>query len=249
MEAPPESLPQPVLVRRQDLLNRFPAYAQLSQRAKQLKADVSALPAVPADQEQQNKLAALQSQLAEVGAAQEAILPPLALGRESCDFVFPPATDVDVVKQQLAPGQRILAFVSTRQATYAFMLGADNYASWQLEAPAKIKTNVQKLLRDMGQYDRNQPIGIKELANTSWRDVAAEVLKQLTANASADAWTPIEELIIVPDGLLWYVPFETLQIDNGTEKISLIDKVRIRYVPTIACAVPDKRPRRASVRP
>ena len=52
----------------------------------------------------------------------------------------------------------------------------------------------------------------------------------------------------MPDGLLWYVPFEALQIQKGDEKIALIDKVRIRYAPTISLAVPDKTPRKRDAR-
>ena len=81
---------------------------------------------------------------------------------------------MSVVQQQLQPRQRVLVFVATSNATYAFMLGKENYAHWQLEAPTKIKANVVKLLHDFGQYDRNQPLGIKELSSTTWKDTAAD---------------------------------------------------------------------------
>ncbi len=99
------------------------------------------------------------------------------------------------------------------------------------------------MLREMGQYDRNQPVSMKELTSTAWKDTAASILKDLTANAAADAWDEIEELVIVPDGLLWYVPFEALQVGEGDQREPLIAKLRIRYVPTISMAVPDQRPR------
>jgi len=56
------------------------------------------------------------------------------------------------------------------------------------------------------------------------------------------------ELIIVPDGPLWYVPFEALQIQKDNEKTALIDKVRIRYAPMISLVVPDKAPRKRDAR-
>ena len=60
------------------------------------------------------------------------------------------------------------------------------------------------------------------------------------------------ELIIVPDNLLWYVPFEALHVNipvgngqaGGYTSVPLITKLKIRYAPTVALAVADKRPRR-----
>jgi CHAT domain-containing protein len=113
-----------------------------------------------------------------------------------------------------------------------------------VEAPARIRANLQKLLRELGQYDRNQPIGIKELAATAWKETAAELLDQLTGSAPATAWDEFDELILVPDGPLWYLPFEALQIRQGDQYVSLIEKVRLRYAPTLSLTVPDTRPRK-----
>jgi hypothetical protein len=248
LESPPESLTETARLQRQDLLNRYPNYVQLSQEAQQLKADLAALFAAPASGDSQKRQADAQSRLTEIGEAQERILWAIGLGRDAGEFVFPPTTDVTVVQQQLQPRQRILVFAATGNATYAFMLGKENYANWQIEAPTKIRANVVKLLHDFGQFDRNQPLGIKELSGTTWKDTAAEILQQLTGNAPPEAWDEIDELVIVPDGLLWYVPFEALQISSGTGKVPLIEKVRIRYVPTVSLAVPDKTPRKRDAR-
>ena len=45
-------------------------------------------------------------------------------------------------------------------------------------------------------------------------------------------WSSYKEAIIVPDGLLWYVPFEILQIgDNAKTAKNLNDIVKLRYLP------------------
>ncbi len=82
----------------------------------------------------------------------------MALSREPGETVFPPATDVTLVQQQLKPGQHILAFAATSKATFAFMLGPDKYSMWKLESPSKIRASVATMLKEMGQFDRNQPI-------------------------------------------------------------------------------------------
>ncbi len=52
----------------------------------------------------------------------------------------------------------------------------------------------------------------------------------------ADFATKFDELIIVPDGLLWYVPFEALQVQADGQLRPLISRFRIRYVPTAGLA-------------
>ncbi len=44
LEAPPESLTQTALLHRQELMNRYPDYVQLSQEAQKLRAELAALP-------------------------------------------------------------------------------------------------------------------------------------------------------------------------------------------------------------
>jgi len=243
LEAPNEALSQSVLVQRQDLLARYPAYAQLAGQAGQMTAELRTLSPVTDDPDQQRKQIDLMKQLAQTGDAREAMLLSLAVSREPSEAVFPPRTDVPLVQQKLAPNQRILAFSCTRNATFAFLLGADKYSMWQLEAPARVATNVTKMLREMGHVDRNQAIEADALQSEAWKETAAAILSDLTGKAPASAWGEFEELIVVPDGVLWYVPFEALQVQDGANREPLIDKVRIRYVPTVSLAVPDARPR------
>ena len=54
----------------------------------------------------------------------------------------------------------------------------------------------------------------------------------------------IDELIIVPDGALWYVPFEALEVakdKQAKETTTLLANCRVRYVPLMSLAVPDRR--------
>jgi len=124
------------------------------------------------------------------------------------------------------------------------MLDNAQYQPWQLKSPAKITANIAKLLREMGLYQRDQLLTTETLSQTSWKDTSAELLNQLTVNAAPDVWDAFEELIIVPEGTLWYVPFAALQVGEGAQREPLINKVRIRYAPTLSLAVPDRQPRK-----
>ena len=71
------------------------------------------------------------------------------------------------------------------------------------------------------------------------------------AGSKVDIRRDIEELVIVPDGLLWYLPFEALvpadddkgQPPNSSpeESPTLLSHLRIRYAPTVGLAVPQLR--------
>ncbi len=248
LEAPLEMLPQDVALQRQAIVNSYPALAEALRGMGQLKMQLDALPISSNDDAQQRQIDQLQRELEQAGELVEAHIEVLALSREPSGTLFPPTTDVTLVQQQLAAGQRVIAYVSTRNATYAFMLGPDNYSMWKLDAPAKVKADVAKMLHEMGQYDRSQPIGLKELNDDAWKATSAEVLRGLTADAPADAWNEFDELIVVPDGLLWYVPFECLQIQVEGALVPVIERVRVRYAPTVSLAVPDKLPRARDLR-
>jgi hypothetical protein len=87
----------------------------------------------------------------------------------------------------------------------------------------------------MGHFESNHLVSLADLAKDSWRKTAAKILETLSEK-HLDLSAKFEEIIIVPDGPLWYLPFEALPIDKaGTP---LIAHVRVRYAPTMGLAVP-----------
>jgi len=247
LEGPVESLPADVVLQRQAFLARHQGYARLSGQAAQLRRALRELqPENAGEPERDEKLrqqSELATQLAQIGRQQEQVLAAVALSREASLPVFPPTTDPTVVQEQLEDGQRALVYVATEQAVYAFMLGGEKYSSWRLEAASQVRAAIPKLLREMGHYDRNQELSAGDLKNDEWKKTSAEILKAVTADAPATAWDEFDELIFIPDGTLWYLPMQALQIEEGDRYVSVIDKVRVRYAPTISLAVPGSVPR------
>jgi hypothetical protein len=95
---------------------------------------------------------------------------------------------------------------------------------------------MQDLLREMGNYQANYELDAKELADTHWKQTAQQVLKTLLKGSPADFTQSFDELVIVPDGVLWYMPFEALQIKADGRQQALIERFRIRYAPTLSLA-------------
>jgi hypothetical protein len=88
---------------------------------------------------------------------------------------------------------------------------------------------------------------VKTLAGEDWQTPGAEILELLTKGSKVKLPGDFTELAIVPDGPLWYVPFEALcePTDGGdpTNKEPLLARVKVRYAPLVSLAVPDQRVR------
>jgi hypothetical protein len=75
-----------------------------------------------------------------------------------------------------------------------------------------------------------------------WRTTAEELLTELLKDSKADFTTPFPGLAIVPDGFLWYVPFDLLQVKTANGRRPLIYQFKIRYAPTASLSVPQPIP-------
>ncbi|MEX0712984.1 MAG: CHAT domain-containing protein, partial [Pirellulales bacterium] len=246
LEGPPEMLDQEATLQRQDLLVRFPHYGQLAERTRQIKTQLDAMPPVPGEADGKRRQAALLSELASIGQDQERLLRQIALERVPCEMVFPPKRTTRQVQQALEDGQAILVFFSTTRNLYAFLMTKDRYGYWPVASAGALPNQVAALLRGWGNYEQNKVLVQADLENQSWRQPAGLVLATLMKDSRANLPDICRELVVVPDGLLWYVPFEALEVSDGDATVPLISRMRLRYAPTLGLAIADPRPRRQS---
>ena len=244
LEGPEDNLDQPGRLERQDLLTRYPDYDELHQEAQKLHADLKQQPLVPDDaaatRQQNEKLA----RLADISQSQELLLRQMAVRREPCSLVFPPVRATKDIKAALAPGHALLSFFSTPRQAYALLLTHDKYGYWKIPRDESLAKPIMKLLQSLGSVDGNRQITLKELEATGWKDQGKQILDSLTKDSRAD-WKSFTQLIIVPDGSLWYLPFEVLPIADGDELVPLAHKMSLRYAPLVSLGMADPRPRRA----
>jgi hypothetical protein len=168
----------------------------------------------------------------------------MALRREPCSYLFPPLRTTKDIQGSLADGQALLSFFCTSQQTYGFLLTRDKYSYWTLAAPQIIQRHVVTLLRDWGNFDQNKELRIADLHDDKWKKPAREILDLLMKDSKVTLPYNFKELVIVPDNILWYVPFEALQVSDHGSTVDLITKLRVRYAPTLGLSLPDGRPRR-----
>lgn len=243
LEAPESMLSDSVKLQRRDMLNKYPKLAELSQQAAAIQAKISQLPRVPADDKALKDQAELYNQLGAVSALQELLLSDIALRRDPSEFVFPPVMTVKELQAKLQPGQAVLAYFTTARYVVGFAIGKESCKMWQVSPvdTTKFKQDFAAILKAWGHNDKNGIIATTDLRKADWKPIATRMLTVLTNGAKAEHFDNLKELIIVPDGILWYVPFEALQLEDAGQTVPLISRLKLRYSPTLGLATPDNR--------
>ena len=233
LEAPKELLPQQAMLQRQDLLVRYPGYKDLHDQAEALRRDMAALPLASDDAEKAKKQKNVMERLAEVGRRQELVLREMALRREPALLAFPPLRTTADIQKSLPPGHALLVFFATRENLHAFLLNRDKYADWQVAStPQAIAKRLAALLRKLGNVGPNYELSPANLADSTWQKDAGELLDALLKGTrEVDLGKHFDELVVVPDGPLWYVPFDALQVKVQGRLQPLISRFRVRYAP------------------
>ncbi len=245
LEARPELLDKQTAAQRQRILARWPRYADLSQRARVLQAELKTKPLTPEKRDEQNSQQDKLTELKRLSAEQELILRQIALERQACNLAFPPLKKTSEIQTGLADRQGILVFFEDSAHFHAFLVTSAQVEHWQIKTPAKqVGGRVKALLQQWGNVDSNKQIRRGDLAAERWQPTASQLFKIFVADSKVDFTQNIDELAIIPDGMLWYLPFETLQISDGNGARSLISRQRVRYAPTAGLAVGDVHPHR-----
>lgn len=243
LEAPDEALDAQALLERQNLLASFPGYQRLSEAARRLRTQLRKLPAVPGDADRQRQLSDLLGELGSVSQQQEAILREMAVSRQAASLAFPPLRPTHELQKAIPKGTAVLVFFSAGNDLFAFLLTQDKYGHWTVKAAPLVSRKVIVLLRELGNYEQNHELGLAEITGQQWKQTARQVLEGLLAGSPADFTRRFPELVVVPDGILWYLPFEALEVQAEGQLHPLITRFRIRYAPTLSLAVPDRRGR------
>ena len=238
LEGPRNCCRQQALLQRQELLTRYPGLQGPARPGREpCGRDLAAVPLVPDDAEKTKKQGQAMAQLTTIGRKQEIVLREMAVRRDPAAIAFPPLKTTAEIQKSLPPGHALLIFFATSRNLYAFLLNHEKYAAWQVAAtPQAVARQTATLLRELGNISPNYELSSKDLADVKWRQTAKELLDGLLKGSRADFATKFDELIIVPDGLLWYVPFEALQVQVDGQLRPLISRFRIRYAPTAGLA-------------
>jgi tetratricopeptide (TPR) repeat protein len=250
LEGPDDVLDEKAVVQRQDLFGRYPQYAKLSAQVKKMRTELRATTLVPVDPDAVKKQRDLLAQLAKAGEQQEVILHEMALRREPVAILFPPVKKLADIQRALPSGHALWVFFATQKGDlYSFMFNNSQYDVWRVASVDRLKKLLPQLLQTLGNHSASGELSFApggELATSQsrkagWRQHAAQIRDALIEGSRVDLAVIGEELTIVPDGALWYLPFETLPVGPAENSVCLISRNRVRYSAFASLAVPFRR--------
>lgn len=176
----------------------------------------------------------------------------LAIGRRPPPVSFPPLMSAEEVRGRLAPGRLILSFHWNASGLVGVLESRERVAVWQVRRASTILEDLQRLARGLCLFESAAPAPASRLLDAEWVAAAERLERTLFEDSRVSLAEGIDELTIVPDGLLWYLPFELLPIDSAHEPAAdagaplhrrlLRDCCSIRYSPTRSLAVTKPRP-------
>lgn len=243
LEANEAALPQAALLQRQELLVRFPDYRELSRTAERIRRNLKRGALVPADEAGRKEQSEQLAELAKLSHARKLMLRQMALSRQASEIAFPPALEAHEIQTHLEPGQVLILFHQLQGRFYGFAITRNEYAAWQVGPVKNVQASVTAFLRELGNYDANRELNPESLLSPQWHRAAAGLYQLLLGEARIDL-SKATELILIPDHLVWYVPFEALVEDDDPATQPLLTRVPLRYAPLATLAVADPRPRR-----
>jgi tetratricopeptide (TPR) repeat protein len=154
---------------------------------------------------------------------------------------FPPLTPSDEIRRRLEPGQALLSFHWTASGLFGALETRDRLVTWQVKQAAGLPGEIRTLAKELSLHERSAAVGVDRLVAGDWKGSAARIERMLFENArGVSLGEGIDELVIVPDGWLWYVPFEILPVASnraGDDRRPLREVCRIRFSPTRSLAV------------
>lgn len=232
--APESRLSDAAQLQRRNLLNKYPQLGAATREAEATERQIRELPGRLGEPEADKQRQRLYEKLQTLSIAQEVLLNEIALRREPSEFVFPPLATVETIQNGLAADRAAIVFYAGATAMHGFAVTQDNVSHWVIEDPAAVRKATESLLKEIGNYTRNHVLTPDQLSGNGWRTPAAELTGMLLKQTDAKVYGKLRELVLVPDGTLWYVPFETLLADAGPRQEPLLRLTRIRYLPLLS---------------
>jgi tetratricopeptide (TPR) repeat protein len=241
--ADPETLPRDEAARRAAVLARHPELSAILDKMKPLRAGLTAAllaqaagPAPPGKPDDWREYGRLADRCGEAVAF-------VAAGRDPTLLDFPPLTAPAEIRRRLSARHLILSFHWTAAGLFGALESHERVAVWQVRQPVLLVKELTSLAKSIGLFDPVSPVSAERLATEDWRPHADRVERLLFEDSKVALGEGIDELTIVPDGLLWYLPFELLPAesvrpaDDSADVKRLHDACHIRYCPTRSLAV------------
>jgi hypothetical protein len=189
------------------------------------------------DSEEGKRQRQLLDQLGQKSAVLEQILAAIAMRREPASVAFSRSLAINGSEPLLPAKTMLLTFLETGQGVSVISV---TERVINLEATVHQKDLVKavsELLRGLGNAHERNDVDLANLKNDSWQASAAALHKLLFPTREPAYWSQFNEIIVVPDGVLWYTPFQLVLSEPEPKQ-----PLRIRVCPMVAMSIPNTLP-------
>lgn len=243
LESPVADLSQEAVLQRQRIQGSFPEYQTLVDAGQKVREQLLAGPILATNPDEAKALGALYDAWNRNTVDRQHALIQMAVRRLATACEFPPRRTVAELQQSLGAGETMVVFHSAAGNLYGFLVTSAEVRIWQLPEAKFMRAGLAGFLKAIGNYGANRQLTVAELKSDTWRETSKEAFKTIFENSNIDL-AKTTSLVIVPDDVLWYLPFEVLTPDAATGGKVLSDLFPIRYGPTAALAVARPQPLR-----
>ena len=241
LHAPESALSKSAMAQRAKFFNRNPKYKLSVDRVAELETQLKQIPlnaeAKSEDAIQRTKLI---NELAKLSATQETILSSMALRREPAEMVFPPSYTEAQIRNTIRPDQLALITMATSKGYHLFLLSQKSLQYVTFVKTRVMHREISNWLKAVG--GNQASVDDKQVTGKDWQKGSKAISEVLFSKVLPDQWAGVKELVIVPDGALWYLPFEALLVGPTDNETLLSEKVGLRYCPTASLAFGGQRP-------
>jgi hypothetical protein len=220
---------------RRDLMQRAPDFAETVAAVEKLHSQIQTAWVPAPDDDQKKQLARLWDDYMAALQRQELELGQIALARLPAGLAFPPMITAAELQSQLTPGQAVLIYHDSPDGLLGFLIAPQASAHWNCGPSSRLAGLVSNFLRALGNYDANREMTTDQLVSDDWHK-PSEQLALALLDGSGLSPAAITELIVIPDGLAWYVPFEALRVESENRTEPLTAFCKVRYAPTVGLA-------------
>jgi CHAT domain len=160
--------------------------------------------------------------------AQESRLMEASTQRRFIPQAFPKALSIDALKKQ---SKSVLGFFRSSKKLYGYSLVDGLAETWAIEQPELASNALNSLGKSLGIRGNTSQV-LEAVKQRAWVKEAKSLRAAIVPDPVWKRLESVEQLVIIPDDWLWYVPFEILPVQRSFSVNPLIASCAISYAVT-----------------
>ena len=157
----------------------------------------------------------------------------VALDRVEIPQTMPPRLNQKSPSGPIPSHVAMMTFFQDGQKIHVTFASAGKTTYWTINGASRLNLTIKRLLQGIGVTKIR---GERLPKDAAWKEDAAKIWQAIVPDPSLLASRDLKHLIVVPDGPLWYLPFEILRPDPTSPKL-LGDQLDVRYAATPGLAL------------